>query len=103
MTFSYFFLISAILSTAFGKFFYKKYSVTGIKKYYVFTILLFLSTPVFSFFALQQISIDIVYVFTALTIFVVMLLSKIFLKEDIEQNTYKGVFFILLGVIIYAI
>ena len=103
MMFSYFFLISAILSTAFGQFFYKKYSLTGKRKYYSFTIFLFLITPVFSFFALQQISIDIVYVFTALTIFVVMLLSKIFLKEDIQRNTYKGVFLILVGVVIYAI
>lgn len=103
MIFSYFCLIAAILSTAFGQFFYKNYVITKVKWYFMATIILFLITPIFSFFALQNISIDVVYIFTALTIFIVMILSRIFLKERIKQNTYIGVFFILVGVIIYAI
>jgi multidrug transporter EmrE-like cation transporter len=103
MIFSYVCLASAILSTAFGQVFYKKYISTKVRMYYIVTIILFIITPIFSFFALKSISIDVVYVFTSLTIFIVMVLSKFFLREQIEINTYIGVFIILVGVIVYAL
>jgi len=103
MILSYFSLFLAVLCTAFGQFFYKKFALTKDRKYYIFTIILFLLIPIFSFLSLQNISIDIVYIFTALTIFIVMVLSRIFLDERINITTYIGVALILIGVIIYAI
>lgn len=103
MILSYFSLIAAILCTAVGQFFYKKFSLTKNRKYYLLTMTLFLLTPVFSFIALQNIPIDIVYIFTSLTILIVLILSGLFLKEKIMPRVYIGVFFILIGVIIYGI
>ena len=102
MILSYFALFIAVFCTALGQFFYKKFSLTRNKKYYLLTIILFLLTPCFSFIALQNISIDIVYIFTALTIFIVIFLSRFFLKEKISTRIYIGIFFILIGVIIYG-
>lgn len=103
MILSYFSLFSAVLATAFGQFFYKKYALTSHKAFYYATILLFLLTPIASFLALQNIPVDVVYIFTSLTIFIVLLLSKYFLAENIPFRTYTGVTLIVIGVIVYGI
>jgi len=102
MGFSYLFLTCAIFSTAFGQVFYKMYTRDYNNIHFVITISLFLFSTIFSFMALQKISIDVVYVCTALTVFIVMLLSKFFLKEDIKKKTFQGVFLVLFGVVLYA-
>ena len=102
MILSYFSLFLAILATAFGQFFYKKFALTKNRKYYFITISLFVFVPFLNFIALKNIAIDIVYIFTSLTIFLVLLFSKLFLHEQILLQTYKGVSIIILGVIIYA-
>lgn len=103
MIFSYLSLGVAILSTALGQFFYKKFSLRKKYKYYIIAIVLFLLAPIFSFIALQNISIDIVYMFTSLTILLVLLFSRFFLKEDIDLKTYYGILSIIIGVIAYGI
>ncbi len=103
MILNYLFLILAIFCTAVGQFFYKKYSLTNKYYFLVLTIVLFVMTPVFSFLALKKIAIDIVYMFTSLTILIVLGLSIIFLKEKIELKTYIGILFIIVGVIVYGI
>ena len=102
MSLNYIFLTFAIFTTAFGQFFYKKYSLSHNYKYFYLTIILFIVTPIFSYMALKKLPIDIVYMFTSLTILLVLLLSKIFLNEKIAPKTYIGVVFIILGVILYG-
>lgn len=99
---NYIFLISAILTTAIGQFFYKKYAINGNIKFLIITLFLFIITPIFSFLALKKIPIDIVYVSTSLTILVVVALSKFLLNESIEKKTYLGILFIIIGVVIYG-
>lgn len=103
MFFNYLFLLGAILSTAFGQVFYKKYTTSRNQIYLITTVSLFVLAPIFSYIALQNISIDVVYVFTALTVFIVMLLSKFFLKEVIKKKTFQGVFLVLLGIVLYVL
>jgi len=103
MSLNYIFLTFAIFTTALGQFFYKKYSLSHSYKFFYLTIILFIVTPVFSYMALKKIPIDIVYMFTSLTILIVLFLSKIFLNEKIASKTYVGVIFIILGVILYGI
>jgi len=103
MIISYLGLTCAILSTAFGQFLYKKFINTALKKFYFGSILLLLLAPIFSFFALKNIPIDIVYIFTALTVLIVMILSKVFLNEKNSFSTYLGVLLILIGVVLYAL
>lgn len=99
---NYLYLSGAILSTAFGQFTYKKYAISSNKIYYWQTIVLFLLVPILSFKALQFFTIDVVYMSTSLTILIVLFLSKYFLHETIDQQSYWGIFYIILGVIIYA-
>ena len=103
MVFSYLCLFAAIISTALGQFFYKKYALTSERQYYLLTVCLFLITPVCSFFALKTIPIDIVYISTSLTIAFVVVLSRVFLNERINKRRYIGVGLILLGVLFYAL
>jgi multidrug transporter EmrE-like cation transporter len=102
MILSYVSLFLAVLCTAFGQFFYKKFSLTKDKKYYIFTIALFVLVPLFNFIALKHISLDIVYIFTSMTILLVVLLSKYFLNEYIKQRSYNGIILIIIGVMVYA-
>lgn len=103
MIFSYLFLFCAIFATALGQLFYKKYQITKNFKFYILSIGLFLSIPMFNFLALIQIKVDIVYMFTALTIFLVVLMSKVFLNEKISKQRYCGIILIILGVLIYGL
>ncbi len=98
----YLFLLFAILLTALGQFCYKKFSLTQNRLYFYLTILLFVATPVFSFLALKGISVDVVYMFTSLTILIVLILSKTLLNEEITFRAYIGVLFITLGIIFYG-
>jgi drug/metabolite transporter (DMT)-like permease len=96
-------MFAAIISTALGQFFYKKYALTSERQYFILTVFLFLITPVCSFFALKKIPMDIVYVSTSLTIFFVVIFSRVFLNERINKRRYLGIGLILLGVMFYAL
>lgn len=103
MIVSYFCLFAAIIATALGQFFYKKYALSNERQYYILTVFLFLITPVCSFFALKTIPMDIVYISTSLTISFVVVLSRVFLNERINKRRYFGIGLILLGVLFYAL
>lgn len=98
---SYYFLAFALLSTAFGHFFYKKYFFE--KKYFfiLFSIFLFFLTPIFSFLALKKIALDIVYISTSLTIIITMMLGRFFLDEKLTKNQILSCFVIILGIVVY--
>lgn len=102
MILPYIFLFMAILSTALGQVFYKKHTLSKSVQYLVLTLGFFLITPVFSFFALQKISVDIVYVSTSLTILTVAVFSRFLLGEIIPARSWLAIAIIVTGVVIYA-
>jgi len=93
--------VAAVLTTALGQFFYKKFALNKKKIYLIISVSLFAIVPLFNFIALKEISIDIVYMSTSLTIILVIFLSKVFLNEKVDIKLYSGVLIILLGIIIY--
>lgn len=93
--------MAAVLTTALGQFFYKKFALNKKKIYLIISVSLFAMVPLFNFIALKEISIDIVYMSTSLTIILVIFLSKVFLNEKVDIKLYSGVLIILLGIIIY--
>ena len=93
--------MAAVLTTALGQFFYKKFALNKKKIYLIISVSLFAIVPLFNFIALKEISIDIVYMSTSLTIILVIFLSKVFLNEKVDIKLYSGVLIILLGIIIY--
>lgn len=97
------FLISAIISTALGQFFYKIFTLYRKKYFFYLTILMFIFTPLFSMLSLRYFSIDLVYMFTSLTILLVVVFSRFFLKEQITKKQAIGIGFIILGVVLYGI
>lgn len=96
-------LLLAIMATAFGQFYYKKYSLSKQISFLVLAIVMFISAPVFSYLALKELSIDTVYMFTSLTILVVIGLSKYYLNEKIDRQKVIGILLILIGIIFYGI
>jgi multidrug transporter EmrE-like cation transporter len=95
------YLVLAIITTSIGQFNYKLY-INQKKKYILFiTILFFVITPILSYQALKELSIDFVYTTTAINIVIVMILSKYFLKEHLSLRKIIGAFTIILGIIIY--
>ncbi|MFD1316083.1 SMR family transporter [Namhaeicola litoreus] len=100
---SYLYLALAISFTAFGQFFYKKYTKDHKFSHLVIALLLFLLIPILNFLALRSIKIDIVYMLTSLTILIVVFLSRIFFNENIDRKTLVGISFIILGLICYTI
>lgn len=103
MILAYSCLFMAIMSTAFGQVFYKKYSLNKKRVYLALTLGFFLINPVLSFLALQKISVDIVYVSTSLTILTVAVLSRIFLGEIMPSRSWAAIAIIVAGVLIYAV
>lgn len=97
------YLLVAIMCTAFGQFFYKKYSVKRASVDLLLALFLFILAPTFSYFALGRLSIDLVYVSTSITILLVMLLSRFALGEKTLPRHWFGCLFIVLGVIVYAV
>jgi len=97
------FLVGAIISTALGQFFYKMFTLYGKKYFFYLTIFMFIFTPLFSMLSLKYFSVDMVYMLTSVTILLVVLLSRFFLKEQITQKQVIGIVFILLGVVLYGI
>lgn len=65
------------------------------------TVLFFTITPLFSFQALKTLSIDIVYLSTALNIVLILLFSTLFLREQVPKRKIFASLFIVLGVLIF--
>lgn len=96
-------LIFAVTATAFGQFFFKRFQLSQKRTDLFAALTLFVITPGLSYCALRTIAIDTVYVFTALTILLVMLLSHFYLGESISQRARLGAIFIIAGVVLYGL
>ena len=96
-------LMMAVVSTAIGQYNLKRYKLHDKRSLLAMSLLFFIVTPMLSFCALRTIAVDTVYVFTALTIIVVVLLSHFGLKEPIGKQKLAGAGLIVFGVMIYGI
>ncbi len=99
----YIHLTLLILAVALGQVFYKKYYQTKNVLFYFIAIALFIATPYFNYKALKGLSIDIVSIYSALTIIVVYLFSIFLFKEKQDKMSIMGLISIVVGLIIYAI
>lgn len=95
------YLIIALILTALGQLSFKLYSLRkGIWRLGL-TILLFAGVPVFNYLALNGLSLDTVYMAASLTIILVMILSRIVLKEHISREQIFGSIIIAAGIVLY--
>ncbi len=94
-------LFIAISATSLGQFFYKLFFQKKNTLFVILAVSLFISVPLFSYYALQEIDINIVYMSTAVTHILVIFLSKMFLNEQIQLEKMYAVLVVFFGMIVY--
>jgi len=65
--------------------------------------MMFCWIPFFSYLALKTIPMSTVYMSTAITQVIILMLSRFVLDEKIPYNSYIGIVFILMGIFIFTI
>jgi drug/metabolite transporter (DMT)-like permease len=94
-------LTFAILGTALGQFFYKRFFLTKNFWYLILTLGCLGSVPVCTLVALKNLSLDTVYVATSITIGLTTILAVTFLNERLSRKDWFAIGCIISGVIIY--
>jgi len=94
-------LCLALLLTAVGQLLFRMYYVRCHKSYLAFALGTFLVVPVFSYFALLNLSLAFVYMSTAFTHVLVLGFSYVFLNEHLETKQYISMAFIVFGIVIF--
>ena len=98
---SYLFLMAALLATAAGQLTYKLYYLRKARWLLAATAGLFLLAPFFSYLAQRELSLDVVYMSTSLTIVMVMAGSALWLGETVQRSHYWGAALIIGGILLY--
>ncbi len=98
---SYLYLTFALIFTSLGQVLYKYFFLK--KKFeIIFAVLIsFCLVPLLNYKALIKLPIDMVYTATAITLLLVLLLSKFILNEQPTKNQIYGSGIILIGIILY--
>lgn len=95
------FLASTVVATAAGQLSYKLYFDRNARRYLAMAIAAFLTVPFLSYGALRDISLDVVYMATSLTIVLVTGCSISILRERMTPFQWTGSGLVVLGVIVY--
>lgn len=90
---SYLSLGIAVLFTSLGQLTFKKFMNTRKKHYLALTLFFFCTVPLFSYFALKKLALDIVYVSTAINVTIVSILSYFHLREPFDKGKMTGIFY----------
>ena len=101
MIVSYVFLVLALIFTTIGQISYKIYFQKKKIFWLVCSLASFVGVPFFNYIALLRLSIDTVYISTALTIIMIMFASSLILKEHISKNQFWGAMTIIVGIVVY--
>lgn len=103
MTISWAALAAALLCTAFGQVFYKMFFTAKRRRYLAIAILTFVMIPPLSYLALRNLTIGLVYMSTALTQVMVLVMSRYMLKETITRQHMLASALLVVGIILYAL
>ncbi|MBU1417910.1 MAG: EamA family transporter [Proteobacteria bacterium] len=94
-------LLFALLCTSVGQLLFRMYYVRTKKIYLVASLGMFLVVPVLSYFALVNLTLAFVYMSTALTHVLVLIMSHMFLKEHLTRKQYLSMSLIVVGIITF--
>lgn len=103
MALSWIALVAALVLTAVGQMTFKLYFTDRKFSTLVAAVLLFISVPVCSYLALRNLGIGLVYMSTAATQILVLLLARVVLKEQLTRDHLIAVVLITAGVVLYAV
>jgi len=96
-------LLMALIATAVAQLMYKLFYLKGNVRYVIIAIVLFVTTPAFAYLALKGLGLGVVYMSTAITQVLVLLLAYFFLNEEVNRVHIVAMLFIISGVIVYAV
>lgn len=96
-------LLLALLLTAAGQVLFKRYHHTRRPWDRRLAVALFVAVPVINFVSLRGLSFGLVYMSTAATQVLVLLMSHLFLGERIPPRALPGIALILAGIVLYGI
>ena len=98
---SFLYLACVILFSAIAQLLFKLFFIRNDRRYVVFALPFFGLVPLMSYLTLKSLSLGTVYMSTALTIVLVLLSSRIILKEPLPQKNIFASLLIVSGVIIF--
>lgn len=96
-------VIVAIVLTAGGQVLFKRYYQQHHRLYLLGALAMFGLVPLTNFVALRGIPFGFVYMSTAATQILVLLLCRIFLGEKLGKDALPGIALILAGIIVYTL
>ena len=96
-------LAASLISTAGGMVMFKHYYRSRDRLHFAYSILLFAAVPLTTFVALQGLTLGLVYMSTAATHVLVLVMSFFFLGERIPPRVLPGVALILAGILVYGV
>ncbi len=82
---------------------FRMYHVKSSSIFLIGALILFLLVPFFSYFSLINLPLSFVYMSTALTHVLVLLLSNYFLKEVISMKQRIAISIIIVGIIMFNV
>lgn len=94
-------LLLALLSTAAGQLLFRMHYVYKKKAYLIAALATFLAVPLFSYLALLNLTLAFVYMSTALTHIIVLVMSRLFLKEQLARKQYISMSLIVIGILVF--
>ena len=96
-------VIVAIVFTAGGQVLFKRYYLRHDRLDLYGAVALFVLVPVTNFVALRGMPFGFVYMSTAATQILVLLMSRFFLGEKLGKDALPGIALILAGIIVYTL
>jgi len=95
------YLLFALVFTAIGQLLFRLYYVHEKKIYLATALGTFITVPLFSYFALLNLTLAFVYMSTALIHVLVLIMSRLFLKERLSRNQFISMSLIVIGIIVF--
>jgi multidrug transporter EmrE-like cation transporter len=96
-------LVAGLLFTAAGQVCFKHYYASRRRLDLLAAFALFGLVPVMNFLALRGIAFGLVYMSTAVTQVLVLIMCWVFLGEKLQRSTLPGIALILAGIIVYTL
>jgi drug/metabolite transporter (DMT)-like permease len=96
-------VLVGIVFTAAGQVLFKRYHLSHRRLDLYGAVSLFVLVPLVNFVALRGVSFGLVYMSTAATQILVLLMCRVFLGEKLGREALPGIALILAGIIVYTL
>lgn len=95
------YLLFALVFTAIGQLLFRLYYVRTKKIYLAAALGTFMTVPLFSYLALLNLTLAFVYMSTALIHVLVLIMSRVCLKEQLSTKQFFSMSLIIIGIVVF--